>query len=123
MLFLQNIVSQIWFHFLSKKGVAFTGAHESSFIATDAMQMQRDVNLGETPSTKPKREVVNRKLLPVEETEKEQDISDSEFSIAFMILARAKALYRLWLVVEIHLELYLNVLSNLYPFVNHPAKR
>jgi len=39
------------------------------------MKMQRDVNLGETPSAKPKKEVVNRKLLPQEQKEKEHDNS------------------------------------------------
>ena len=72
---------QIWFHFLRKTKVAFTGALSSSRIATDVMRMRRDVNLGQvTPlSTKLKKDVQGEKL-PEKEIAKEVDNTcDSRF--------------------------------------------
>ena len=39
---------QIWFRYLSRKKVAFTGAKEGSTIAIENMKLQRDLQSGET---------------------------------------------------------------------------
>ena len=39
---------QIWFRYLSRKKVAFTGAKEGSTIAIENMKIQRDLQSGET---------------------------------------------------------------------------
>lgn len=83
MLFFQEIVRQIWFSFLRRKKVAFTGAPEGSKIALEHMRQVRDCAPGTDENPMPKKGYKSRKKESSDEVDDDKlfwdDLDEEEF--------------------------------------------